>query len=217
MKRDTIILGLIIIFLLLMASCLFPTDQSLDRETRTDSSEAALSQSAAADSSASNLPEEDESSAEDWLPAGSYTVGDSLPAGSYVLRQLPDKAVGYVRVTKGKKSLLEQNFEQCLFLSLEDGQGISFSGASLRSAEGFQQKVNLSQVEPGMYRVGVDIPAGRYEISESEDQPMCSYAVYPSDSVKRKAREQNYVLGTATVEVSDGELLDLIGCSAQKQ
>ena len=216
MKRQNIILGGVLLFLLAMASFVFPTDQSLDTASGAESAPpASVSQTEPApDASASAS---DESSAEDWLPAGSYTVGDSLPAGSYVLQQLPDKAVGYVRVTKGKKSLLEKNFEQCLFLSLEDGQGISFSGASLRSAEGFQQKVNLSLLEPGMYRVGVDIPAGRYELAESEDQPMCSYAVYPSDSVKRKARKQNYVMGSITVEVSNGELLDLIGCSAQKQ
>lgn len=216
MKRQNIILAGVVLFFLLLASFLLPTDQSMDAASGAESAPPA-SVSQKEDVSGASASASDESSAEDWLPAGSYTVGDSLPAGSYVLRQLPDKAVGYVRVTKGKKALLEQNFEQCLFLSLEDGQGISFSGASLRSAEGFQQKVNLEQLDPGMYRVGVDIPVGSYEIAESEDQPMCSYAVYPSDSVKRKAREQNYVMGSITVEVSNGELLDLIGCSAQKQ
>lgn len=218
MKRESIILGGIAIILLLFASCLFPTDQSLDA-AEADSSHAssAAHQDEEAEAASGSISEETRAE-EDWFAAGTYTVGDELPPGSYVIQQLPDAPVGYIRVTRdGKKSILENNFENCFFVALETGQSISFSGAALKQAEGFQMKVDLDELAPGMYRVGTDIPAGAYQITENENQPLSSYAIYVSDSAKRSEREKNYVMTEASVEVRDGELLELIGCTAKKQ
>lgn len=185
----------------------------MDRETGTVSRETAAESES---ESSASVSEGIQSSAEDWMPAGTYTVGDSLPSGHYVLQQLPNAAVGYVRVEKGKKNLLEQNFEGCLFLSLESGQSLFFSGASLAPAKDFKLTPDLNQLDPGMYRVGVDIPAGSYEVAAGEEQTLCSFTIYQSDNTKREVRERDFVMAPAKVAVEDGELLELIGCTGRR-
>jgi len=100
--------------------------------------------------------------------AGMYKIGADMPAGEYVLMA---NSMAYIQVSKDSTGQMESiisndNFSNRSILTVADGQYLT-----LRDCTAYAFK-DAPETEPsadgflpeGMYKVGVDLPAGEYKV-----------------------------------------------------
>lgn len=119
----------------------------------------------------SSSPEELTSSASDptSYPAGMYKIGSDLPAGEYVL--IPATSLGgYFSIDKDSTGDLDSiiandSFDGRSIVTVQDGQYFTVNRCEIYPIESAPAVDTSSGILPeGMYKVGVDLPAGEYKV-----------------------------------------------------
>ena len=136
-----------------------------------------------------------------------YKVGTDIPSGEYIL--FAKDGYGYFCVSPDSNQddiTFNENFDYNSFITINDGEYLELYSCYAIPVEE-NPEIDLSG--PGMFRVGIDIPAGEYKLAATDD---CGYyCIYPDsrqdDIISNDIFEnQNYVT------VSNGQYLVLSGC-----
>lgn len=112
--------------------------------------------------------------AQDAYGEGMYKVGSDLPAGEYVLLPASEFSA-YYEVNSTSSGNLEDiidndNFDGRRYLTVADGQYLTIQRCSMVPLNKAPAVDTSSGVVPeGMYRVGIDIPAGEYKLHNNSD------------------------------------------------
>lgn len=169
--------------------------------------------------------------------AGVYVVGeDGIAPGLYYVEGSPSQESNfYLYETDGAyrgddlyKIDAAVAYIGSYFVELEEGDVLIYKPAE--DSDVFYSADEAPKVEPGVYgsgvyRVGVDIPAGTYTItatSESLDDATQDRAVYVMkdlDFDEDSILDTKYVMkgGSQTIEVKDGQWVELYGAQAELQ
>lgn len=157
---------------------------------------------------------------------GAYKVGIDIPAGDYIFYS--DKYMGSSNSrwdyggdielrssTASDADILEYtSVGTWAFMHITDGQYIKLSGCSMYPAD-YTEKID--KTFEGMYRVGVDIPAGEYKVLPDKDAIYAVLSVYSSDDpVSRDTLDCQSVESSAYVTVQDGNYLFLEDCHIEQ-
>jgi hypothetical protein len=105
--------------------------------------------------------------------SGQYKVGTDLPAGEYVAIAKSD---AYIEIAKDSKGAIESILANDIFINrsiitVSDGQYLKLQNCELYPAKDAPKVQPKNGFLPsGMYKIGVDLPAGEYNvISEGGD------------------------------------------------
>lgn len=149
--------------------------------------------------------------------AGQYKVGTDLPAGEYVALTKGD---AYLEVAKDSKGTFESIIVNDVFMNrsmitVSDGQYLKLQNATLYAAK------DAPKVEPkdgfwpsGMYKVGVDIPAGEYKVITDGDGSyieVSSSSKHTFDSII----SNDVFEGDKYVTIQDGQYVKFFGAKIQ--
>lgn len=181
-----------------------------------------------------DLPEGDVTG--DTHSAGVYTVGkDGIEPGLYYLEGSQSKESNfYVYELEDDDRKDAYELESAIayigsyFVELEKGDVIVYKPADEASefyAAEDAPKVTSSPYGSGLYRVGTDIPAGTYTITASSEkienasQDRAVYVMKDIDFDDDSILETKYVMpgGSQTIEVKDGQWIELYGTQAELQ
>ena len=148
-----------------------------------------------------------------YMP-GMYKVGSDLPAGEYVfVPSSGSRAYVCVSADSNQDDILENsNFHGSFFVSVADGQYLEASRCLFVVAADVKLlDIDDGVLDEGMFRVGIDIPAGEYKVTADDRGYWCIYndSVAPFDIVSNDNFE-----GSAYVTVKDGQYLELSRCNA---
>ncbi|WP_283608608.1 hypothetical protein [Faecalispora anaeroviscerum] len=105
--------------------------------------------------------------------SGMYKVGTDIPAGEYILVQ-SDPMMAYFQVSSSSDGTFESvisndNFDGRSIITVSDGQYLNVSRAKIYSIDKAPAlDKSLGYLTDGMYRVGIDIPAGEYKIRPND-------------------------------------------------
>lgn len=147
-----------------------------------------------------------------YMP-GMYKVGSDLPAGEYCF--VASGGTGYACVSEdsNQDDILENEmFEHTWFVTVSDGQYLETSRCGFVVAEDVVLNIEPDgSFEEGMYRVGIDIPAGEYKLTTDDSGYYCIYknSVPPFDIVSNDIFD-----GSSYVTVKNGQYLMTSGCIA---
>ncbi len=148
---------------------------------------------------------------------GTYKVGTDIPAGEYCI-YCTSSVSGYYSVSadsKGDSIIGNENFDYNAFVTISDGQYLELSRSMaipVSAIDGVSYKIDTSKT--GMFRVGIDIPAGEYKLlNDSEFGGY--YCVYNSSNPDADIVTNDNFEGQAYVTVSDGQYLLLSRCKIE--
>lgn len=140
-----------------------------------------------------------------------------IPAGKYVLYASP--GVAHVNIINGSECIVDKYN----FIELHEGDLTDVNGLYVPVDNIGELDINSS----GMFRVGIDIAEGTYEIVPPEDTGRVNIAIctvfnsIPSSKDTEKPEDnivsQKYVYkkkGSISVEVKNGQYLQLLNCTA---
>ncbi len=145
--------------------------------------------------------------------SGMYKVGSDIPAGEYIV--FADNTLnGYMEIGKSSNGDLDgivanQNFTYNTVAVLVDGNYLTLSGAY---AVPFDDVTELDTSGEGMFKVGVHIKAGEYQLECIDG--LSGYYEVSSDST----HDLNSIVANGNfdnntyVTVSDGQYLTISGC-----
>lgn len=134
-----------------------------------------LGKTSSIDLSTSNhtsLPNSNEQQQENskWLQEGMYKVGTDIPAGEYFVCNTSSISC-YIEVAADSSGQLtsivsNDNVATFTFISVENGQYLTVrSGKFMQASDAQVPAADLNgYYSAGMYRVGIDIPAGEYKV-----------------------------------------------------
>lgn len=150
----------------------------------------------------------------EWHVAGMYKVGVDIPAGEYFI-QKEGTLSAYMAVysdSTGDSILENENFNTFHFITVEDGQYFEVSRGKFTSVDNISLTYDPQNLTEGMYRVGIDIPAGEYrlECTSSSSGYVC---VYPTSRSDRRIKTNDNFENNKYITVSDGEYLLLSRCT----
>ena len=151
----------------------------------------------------------------DWHNSGTYKVGTDLTPGIYYFDTTGNRA-GYYAVSTDSSGDLSSivdndNVDNFTFLSVEDGQYLEVKHGRIAPAEQIDpiQPVDGKYIS-GTYRVGVDIPAGEYNVIQENKDRTAYYSVLSNLSGGVGSIEANDNFdGNAYISVSDGQYLKI--------
>ncbi len=116
---------------------------------------------------------------------GSYKIGTDMPEGEYKLfAKSTLLGFSYFEVTKDSSGELSSiisndNFYNFTYITVYEGQYLNFSDAiAIPSDEAPVYEIVDGKYISGMYKVGVDIPAGEYKVISDSD----SYGYFERNS-----------------------------------
>lgn len=145
---------------------------------------------------------------------GMYKVGSDIPAGEYLF-VITDTSGGYVCVSadSNKDDIIENEIvELCWFATVEDGQYLEVRDCAFLHAELATLNINADgSFNSGMYRVGIDIPAGEYKLASEDDGYWC---IYKSSDLPLDIVSNDLFDSSSYVTVKDGQYLKISGCTA---
>lgn len=144
---------------------------------------------------------------------GMYKVGVDLPAGEYSFVAYSGNGYVCVSADSNKNDILENdNFAGSFVITVSDGQYLEASRCGfVRAADVVLRLNDDGTFSDGMYRVGIDIPAGEYKLTADGNGYYCIYpnSVPPFDII------DNDLFDVSTyVTVKDGQYLSLSRCTA---
>lgn len=155
---------------------------------------------------------------------GTYQVGKDIPAGTYYI-EATSQYGGYFAVTKDKsgatKSIIENDtFATHTFIKVTSGQYVTLTRAKMvaaKNAPEFKTDKN-GYYDEGSYRVGTDIPAGKYKLVPTSKTESGHYATrskinHSSDTIL----ETDTFAQSITITVEDGQFLKFFGCKAKAE
>lgn len=157
----------------------------------------------------SEISEQFNTESEFRVDAGTHEVGKDIDAGEYIL--FATSSSGYFSVcadSNGGDIIYNDNFDYNSIITVYDGEFLKMNDCWAFPIEKNIREVNTS--EPGMFRVGVDIPSGTYNLVVDEGRDEGYYCIYSS------SRQDNIVANeifenNSIVTVSDGQYLKLSG------
>lgn len=159
-------------------------------------------------------PPSDLGSAQNPYSAGMYKVGIDLPAGEYLFIANGSTAA-YVCVSADsnqEKIIENENFEYSFFVTVSDGQYLQAKRCDFVIASNYTVNINDDgSFEDGMYRVGIDIPAGEYRLTPSGSG---YYSIYGNSIAPFNIISNDNFDGNTYVTVRDGQYLLIKRCSA---
>lgn len=147
--------------------------------------------------------------------SGSYKIGKDIPAGEYVFYAEQDE-LGVVTVKDGNAADSEElefsTFYGNGFFTLDEGMYLNVTDANFYPVtEDLRVQYTENDAE---YRVGIDIPAGEYNLESTEPGIFGSNVTVKSSSkVDELCIEMlEFFEGTYSVTVKDGQYIELDGC-----
>ncbi|WP_282191733.1 hypothetical protein [Adlercreutzia caecimuris] len=144
-------------------------------------------------------------------PAGSYVVGGTLPAGEYVLEPDPSGRYAVFASAEESEPLDEGLFEGCAILTVSEGQRLELEHAQAVPFDEYPHELNPDR-RAGMYKVGIDIPAGAYRaIAPGEDRGY--WNITDTSAPDRKAIASSTFNGSDEFTVEDGQYLRINRCN----
>ena len=147
-----------------------------------------------------------------YMP-GMYKVGADLPAGEYCFVASGGNGYGCVSADSNKDDILENEmFDHTWFVTVSDGQYLEASRCAFVVAADVVLLIeDDGSFTEGMYRVGIDIPAGEYKLTSTGSGYYCIYkdSVPPFDIVSNDLFD-----GSSYVTVKDGQYLSISRCTA---
>lgn len=156
------------------------------------------------------------------LAAGMYKVGVDITAGEYVLfPNIGDTA--YFEITSDSTGTLDSviandNFTGRAYITVSDGEYLNIKRARLYTLDTAPMvDTSTGILSAGMYKVGVDIPAGEYKISSTSGNASGSLAYFEtsidsSHQLSSIVTNDNFD-GERYVTVTDGQYIKLSGCT----
>lgn len=222
-KLKWIIIAVAIV-LILLAAAGGDSDEAVTPDTNgSASSESAVAETVPAEASDSSSvaemkPEPTPSPEPTRYDSGMYLVGKDIPAGEYAI--FAERSLGYMEVTSDSSGnfesiLCNENFSYNTIVTLEEGRYFSMSGAYAVPMEEAQIDTSGS----GMFKVGVNIPAGEYKIIVDENASMgLGYLEVASDSSHDFAsiRTNDNIESSTYISVNEGEYLTLNDCHIEQ-
>ena len=148
-----------------------------------------------------------------WYKASTYKVGADIPAGEYYIK-CTSTYMAYFAISSDSSdnSIIEnENFYGHHFVTLENGQYFTITRSQCTAVKNITLKVDLTDIEAGMYRVGTDIPAGEYKVVNVSTSS-AYFAVYDNSKATRKIRKNDNFEGSEYITVYSGEYLYLKNC-----
>ena len=127
-----------------------------------------------ADTVSSSSSNSGSAAVQDAYGEGMYKIGTDIPAGEYVLLPASEYSA-YYEVNSSSSGELDDiidndNFDGRRYLTVEDGPYLSIERCMMVPLDKAPAVDTSSGVVPeGMYRVGVDIPAGEYRLHGTTD------------------------------------------------
>lgn len=155
-----------------------------------------------------------------WFGSSTYKVGVDLDAGEYFIKSNEDGR-GYFKVSEdsaGDSIIMNDTFSTHTFVTVEDGQYFQIKRSEMTLAKDVEPLAEDGIISDGMYRVGIDIPAGEYKATATSDRD--GYYSVRSDSVASNNRSilfNDVFEGNAFFTVSEGQYLCLNRCDAVLQ
>lgn len=147
-----------------------------------------------------------------YMP-GMYKVGADLPAGEYCFVASGGSGYACVSEDSNQDDILENEmFEHTWFVTVSDGQYLEASRCGFVVAADVVLDIEPDgSFEEGMYRVGIDIPAGEYKLTTDDSGYYCIYknSVPPFDIVSNDIFD-----GSSYVTVKAGQYLMTSDCIA---
>lgn len=146
-------------------------------------------------------------------PAGMYKVGTDIPAGEYVL--VAD-STAYFQIAKDSTGTMDSvlandNFDNRSIITVKAGQYLTMNDCTAYAFNDAPKVTpgNDGYLPEGMYKVGVDIPAGEYKVS-TDDQ---GYVEVSSDSTHDMGQiiSNDNFQGTKYITIKAGEYIKLSG------
>ena len=152
---------------------------------------------------------------------GSYLVGGDIPAGEYCLIA-DDDDMAYVSVAydPDDDDIIENAiFDNSYFVTVEEGQYLNASRChfcQVSCLNGYTIKLREDgTLLQGMYRVGIDIPAGKYELTPEDNGYEGYYYRYLSTAVPMDIEEIEGFDGKKIATVYEGDYLFLSNCTGR--
>lgn len=131
-----------------------------------------------------NTPVPSPAKQEAGIKSGMYKVGQDMPPGEYKLFSTGSlTGLSYFEVAKDSSNKLESivandNFDSFTYVTVSEGQYFKFSDSHAVPADQAEKSGPVEgRYAGGMYKVGVDIPAGEYKVFPDEDSTL-GYGYY---------------------------------------
>lgn len=154
-----------------------------------------------------------------YYQEGVYKVGKDLPAGEYLLISYDDQYVGgYMCVSSDSNRndiIHNELFLTFHYITVENGQYLELTRCGAVSVE--EDSLTFKSYDdlgPGMYKVGIDIPAGEYKLIADKDAIAAYSCIYDNSSAYRKIIANSIINNNSYVTVEEGQYLLLSRCTA---
>lgn len=144
---------------------------------------------------------------------GMYKAGTDIPIGEYYIEAKAGKTAYFCIYddSTGKSIIENDNFECHYFIKIEDGDYIELSRCTAVAVEDVEIEFDSNNLTAGMYRVGIDIPAGEYKLTQASD--FSAYVcVYDNFSKSRDIITNDNFKNQKYISVKDGQTLLLSRC-----
>jgi hypothetical protein len=179
------------------------TDDSLDTSIDTAQTAEKTDESAASAST-----ETDAASDKTTIyAAGTYTAGKDIPAGQYKFLATDGEAT----IEVGSSTMV---FTASYWVDLADGQSMTVTGATFVSGDAISPVNAETLASGGLYRVGVDCPAGVYVCTTTAGIQSSSVVAYATDAPDKAQLSEVAVEAGTDVTFAPDTYVWLGGCDA---
>ncbi len=164
-----------------------------------------------------------------------YLIGDDMPAGEYrIFSYEPEKwefendtfkmvdySIAYMELSKDSSGSIDsiitnENLATFMYLTVKKGQYLSLKDAFAIPVSEFKPKDwRESGIFPGMYKVGFDIPAGKYKLKNLSSDTDAYVAVLRDSKGTINSIVTNDIFSNKKyVTVKKGQYLHIMNCYA---
>lgn len=146
----------------------------------------------------------------------SYIVGSNIPSGYYMLiaKDKYDHTADWVVINENNEDIYSF-FQYSTIVRIEDGWDFIMTMCDAYSLDMFDGENNPFE-HSGMFRVGIDVPAGTYKIIPTIDKHHAEWAVHEDiDSIDyEKINGSTYEKDVEDIEVTleEGNILEMRFC-----
>lgn len=146
----------------------------------------------------------------DEMTFDTYAVGKDLKEGVYRLIARNDSAPAYYRVSNKNSTqdidIYQDNiFINSTYVELKKGQYLYVSDADVKSLGEIEPyKADSGVYKEGGYKVGFDLPAGRYSVSPISD---VGYVEVSNSADKNDSIIKAYIQKPLTIDLKDGQFI----------